>query len=66
VGFAAFPAVRVQPADHRPRSHRAVPRRTRFLVMGWSLRAVKALRVTFNQNAVLWMGKDAVPKLVLL
>jgi Protein of unknown function (DUF3293) len=27
-----------------------------FLVMGWSLRAVKALRVTFNQNAVLWMG----------
>jgi hypothetical protein len=37
-----------------------------FLVLGWSMRAVKALGVTFNQNAVLWMGKDAVPKLVLL
>jgi hypothetical protein len=37
-----------------------------FLVMGWSLRSVKALGHTFNQNAVLWIGKDAVPKLVLL
>jgi hypothetical protein len=37
-----------------------------FLVMGWSMRAVKALAHTFRQNAVLWMGKDAVPKLVLL
>jgi hypothetical protein len=37
-----------------------------FLVMGWSLRSVKALGHTFRQNAVLWMGKDAVPKLVLL
>jgi hypothetical protein len=37
-----------------------------FLVMGWSLRSVKALGHTFGQNAVLWVGKDAVPKLVLL
>jgi hypothetical protein len=34
--------------------------------MGWSMRAVKALGVTFGQNAVLWIGKDAAPKLVLL
>jgi hypothetical protein len=31
--------------------------------MGWSLRAVKALAITFGENAVLWMGKDAVPRL---
>jgi hypothetical protein len=37
-----------------------------FLVMGWSMRSVKALGHTFRQNAVLWVGKDAVPKLVLL
>jgi hypothetical protein len=37
-----------------------------FLVMGWSLRAIKALGHTLRQNAVLWVGKDAVPKLLLL
>jgi hypothetical protein len=30
------------------------------------MRSVKALGVTFGQNAVLWVGKDAVLKLVFL
>jgi hypothetical protein len=37
-----------------------------YLVLGRTMRTVKALGVTFGQNAGLWMGKDAVPKLVLL
>jgi hypothetical protein len=36
-----------------------------YLVLGRTMRTVKALGVTFGQNAGLWMGKDAVPKLVL-
>jgi hypothetical protein len=56
---SSLPTVAHDPTGRWPDEHG-------FLVMGWSLRAVKALGITFGQNAVLWMGEDAVPKLVLL
>jgi hypothetical protein len=56
---SSLPTVAHDPTERWPDEHG-------FLVMGWSLRAVKALGITFGQNAVLWMGEDAVPKLVLL
>jgi hypothetical protein len=37
-----------------------------FLVFGLSLEDAKALGVEFGQNAVVWAGSDAVPRLVLL
>lgn len=37
-----------------------------FLVLDISLEASKKLGVQFEQNAIVWAGKDAVPQLVLL
>ncbi|MCV2365844.1 DUF3293 domain-containing protein [Paucibacter sp. DJ1R-11] len=37
-----------------------------YLVMGLSLADAKALGHRLEQNAILWSGADAVPKLVLL
>jgi len=37
-----------------------------FLVMGLSLEAAKTLGNSFEQNAIVWCGADAVPNLVLL
>jgi Protein of unknown function (DUF3293) len=37
-----------------------------FLVYGLALQAAKALGTTFKQNAIVWAGLDAVPRLVLL
>jgi hypothetical protein len=37
-----------------------------FLVLGLSLDAAKALGQRYDQNAVIWAGCDAVPRLVLL
>ena len=37
-----------------------------FLVFGVSLEDARALGVEFGQNAVVWAGSDAVPRLVLL
>jgi hypothetical protein len=59
-----LPAARLAVVAHDPTGH--WPDEHGFLVMGWSMRSVKAIARTFRQNAVLWMGKDAVPKLVLL
>jgi hypothetical protein len=37
-----------------------------FLVLGLSLEDAKALGRQFEQNAIVWCGADAVPKLILL
>ena len=37
-----------------------------FLVLGLALEAAKSLGKAHEQNAVVWCGADAVPKLVLL
>ncbi|MFM1911964.1 MAG: hypothetical protein RJB18_1355 [Pseudomonadota bacterium] len=37
-----------------------------FLVLGISLEASKKLGVQFEQNAIVWSDKDAMPQLVLL
>lgn len=36
------------------------------LVPGLSLEAAKALGLAFEQNAIVWCGPDAIPRLVLL
>ena len=37
-----------------------------FLVLGLSLEAARELGSRYEQNAVIWAGRDAVPQLVLL
>ncbi len=37
-----------------------------FLVLGVSVEEAKELGARFGQNAIVWAGSDAVPKLVLL
>ncbi len=37
-----------------------------FLVLGLNLEAAKALGKRFEQNALVWSGVDAIPRLVLL
>lgn len=37
-----------------------------FLVLGLALEAAKSLSKTYEQNAIVWCGPDAVPKLILL
>ncbi|MEY4761083.1 MAG: hypothetical protein RLZZ200_939 [Pseudomonadota bacterium] len=37
-----------------------------FLVLGLSCEAAKTLGRRFGQNAILWSGEDAVPRLVVL
>lgn len=37
-----------------------------FLVLGISLQQTKALGSQYRQNAVIWAGEDAIPRLVLL
>lgn len=37
-----------------------------YFVLGLSLEAAKALGKKYDQNAVVWCGSDAIPKLVLL
>jgi len=42
------------------------PGEASFLVLGLSLEAAKSLGQRYEQNAIVWCGADAVPKLVLL
>ena len=42
------------------------PGEASFLVLGLSLEASRALGRKYEQNALIWCGKDAVPQLVLL
>ena len=37
-----------------------------FLVLGIKLEAAKKLGVKYRQNAIIWSGSDAVPRLILL
>ncbi len=37
-----------------------------FLVLGISLDGAKELGATYGQNAIVWCGEDAIPRLVLL
>lgn len=37
-----------------------------FLVLGLKLEAAKTLGVKYGQNAIIWIGSDAVPQLILL
>lgn len=42
------------------------PGEASFLVFGLSLEASRALARKYEQNALIWCGKDAVPQLILL
>ena len=42
------------------------PEEKSFLVLGLDLDAARALGREFNQNAIVWAGNDAIPRLVLL
>lgn len=42
------------------------PGEASFLVLGLSLETSRALGCKYEQNALIWCGKDAVPRLVLL
>jgi hypothetical protein len=37
-----------------------------FLVFGLTLEAAKTLGTNFEQNAIVWIGSDAIPELILL
>lgn len=37
-----------------------------FLVFGLTLEAAKTLGTHFEQNAIVWIGSDAIPELILL
>ncbi len=59
MGLRAFEATGEHPANGWP----AEPS---FLVPGLSLEDARALGERYEQNAVVWSGADAVPRLVLL
>jgi len=42
------------------------PEEPSFLVLGLPLETAKQLGRNYNQNAILWCGGDAIPKLILL
>ena len=42
------------------------PGESSFLIFDLSLESAKTLGKKFNQNAVVWCDKDAVPQLILL
>ncbi|QLQ31934.1 MAG: DUF3293 domain-containing protein [Candidatus Thiothrix singaporensis] len=58
-GYAAIPAIGLDPAGEWQGEES-------FLVPGLELEDAKLLGRQYAQNAILWMGADAVPKLVLL
>lgn len=58
-GYPTAKALGVDPSG-------AWPAEESVLVPGISLERAKALGTEFGQNAILWVGSDAVPQLVLL
>lgn len=58
-GLRCFPGVGKHPTGPWPGEDS-------FLVLGLSLEDAKALGRQFEQNAIVWCGADAVPKLILL
>ena len=54
-----FAGVGQHPSGNWPGEHS-------FLVLGLALEAARSLGKAYEQNAVIWCGPDAVPRLVLL
>ena len=46
--------------------HNGWPGEASFLVFGLALESAKVLGAQFGQNAIVWAGADAVPRLVML
>ncbi|SFD85453.1 DUF3293 domain-containing protein [Nitrosomonas sp. Nm166] len=42
------------------------PTEKSFFVLGLNLNIVKLLGQQFDQNAIVWIGNDAIPRLILL
>ncbi len=42
------------------------PAEESFFVLGLDLNTAKSLGQQFNQNAIVWIGSDAIPRLILL
>lgn len=42
------------------------PAEKSFLITGLSLNAARSLGQQLNQNAIVWIGNDAIPRLILL
>ncbi|WER46271.1 DUF3293 domain-containing protein [Cupriavidus sp. WKF15] len=59
LGFAAIPGIGQHPDN-------GWPGEPSFLVPGISLDAASALGTKHGQNAIVWSGADAVPRLILL
>ncbi|CAG2147778.1 DUF3293 domain-containing protein [Cupriavidus numazuensis] len=59
LGFTAIPGVGQHPDN-------GWPGEPSFLVPGISLEAVRMLGAKYGQNAIVWSGADAVPRLILL
>jgi hypothetical protein len=54
----------IEGAGYDPRG--TWPEEKSFLVLGLDLETSRALGREFNQNAIVWAGTDAIPRLVLL
>jgi hypothetical protein len=54
----------IEGAGYDPRG--TWPEEKSFLVLGLDLEASRALGREFNQNAIVWTGADAIPRLILL
>ena len=58
-GLPTLNAIGVDPSGEWPSEES-------FLILGLSLERAKVLGTDFSQNAIVWIGADATPKLVLL
>lgn len=58
-GYAFMPGVGQHPSNGWPGEES-------FLVFGLQLEAARALAAQFQQNALVWSGPDAIPRLILL
>lgn len=59
LGFSAIPGIGQHPDN-------GWPGEPSFLVLGISLDTASALGTKYGQNAIVWSGADAVPRLILL
>jgi hypothetical protein len=59
LGFAAIPGIGQHPDN-------GWPGEPSFLVPGIPLEAARTLGTKYGQNAIVWSGADAVPRLILL
>lgn len=59
LGVVVMPGVGQHPSGHWPGEDS-------FLVLGMNVEQAKALGHRYEQNALVWIGKDAVPALIML